>query len=201
MQTHLTAPVHQSSRLMVWVSSTSCKLHSFSSRWWWQFPVLEWIQRKAASLLSGTENLYQPQGDTWVMKGIKASRKPDEGYGFLHSVCLQTAVPGWSQRGCRASLTCLWHTVQSVCRLSREHCPPPPDTGLMWSTCQKCPSPGFLIISLSCSKNTRSALLSIRCGNGWFCLVQSCLYSTITAKSTLRWLFIAFIVNRKKPLG
>lgn len=54
---------------------------------------------------------------------------------------------------CLAVLS-LWQTVHRVCRLSREHCPPPPDTGLMWSTCQKCPSLGFLIISLSCSNGS-----------------------------------------------
>lgn len=46
--------------------------------------------------------------------------------------------------------TALWQTVQSVCRLSREHCPPPRYTGWMWSTCQKSPSTGARIISFSC---------------------------------------------------
>lgn len=102
-------------------------------------------------------------------------------------------VPGWSRMCLRASLTSLWQTVQSVCRLSREHCPPPLNTGLMWSTCQNCPSPGFLIISLSCNKNTRSALLNIHRRNSWFCIVQSCSYSKILGKNTLGWLFIAFL--------
>lgn len=67
------------------------------------------------------------------------------------------------------SLTSLWHTVQRVCRLSREHCPPPSYTGLMWSTCQKWPSPGFLSISFSCRKNALSATFQIGCGNLGLC--------------------------------
>lgn len=155
-----------------------------------------------------TENLHRSQEETQVMKGISASWVPDKGYRFLHMTFHRTVYPilhlmfqDEVKQVCRASPTSLWQTVQRVCRLSREHCPPPPDTGLMWSTCQKCPSPGFLIISLSYNENRRSALFNTHCGNGWFCLVQSCLHSKITAKNTLGWLFIAFIVNRKKPLG
>ena len=141
------------------------------------------------------------------MKRIKHISDPRPGQRFtriiLHT-CMhnfQLAVLGWSQMCLRASLTSLWQTVQRVCRLSREHCPPPPDTGLMWSTCQKCPSPGFLISSLSCNKNTASAVFNTHCGNCWFSIVPSCLHSKITGKNTLGWFFIAFIVSRKNPLG
>lgn len=69
----------------------------------------------------------------------------------------------------RIKPTSLWHTVQRVCRLSREHCPPPSYTGLMWSTCQKWPSPGFLSISFSCSKNRPSATSQICRGSLGLC--------------------------------
>lgn len=81
---------------------------------------------------------------------------------FFTKNCLMSD-PCFDARDCLLtwllSLACLavlslWQTVQRVCRLSREHCPPPLNTGLMWSTCQKWPSPGFLIISLSCSKGS-----------------------------------------------
>lgn len=107
---------------------------------------------------------------------------------------------GCSQSYMRASLTSLWQTVQRVCRLSREHCPPPPYTGLMWSTCQKCPSPGFLIISFSCNKNTSQQFSTYTARSVcWFCIVQSCLYRKIMGKNTSGELLIAFIVSRKKP--
>lgn len=36
------------------------------------------------------------------------------------------------------AVTFWWHFTQSVRRLSISHCPPPSQTGSMWSTCQNC---------------------------------------------------------------